>query len=101
MTVTWALAIAAPDESVTVPVIEAVSCANSTVGRPIENTRTKKHRRRDFIINSLICKLRQKLTQALPPENPGQLPQHVLRDIEIYFRSTVPAQNGHKPSNRL
>src|SRR5579863_8462804 len=66
MTVTWAFAMAAPDESVTVPVIEAVSCAKSAAGTQIEDTRRRQHRRRDFIINSLIWKLRRKSTRVSP-----------------------------------
>jgi len=61
--------MAAPEESVTVPVIEAVSCAKSAGGRPIEKTRRKKHRRRDFIINSVTVKLQQKPTTGFTPEN--------------------------------
>src|ERR1700688_529122 len=90
ITVTWALAIAAPDESGTVPVIEAVSCAKSAAGRPTENTSRQNHRRRDFIISSLIARLRQNPTQASPLK-PGT-PKKVLRDTEIYLLHPVPSK---------
>src|ERR1700722_303373 len=97
MTVTCALAIAAPDESVTVPVIEAVSCAKSAAGRPIENTRRQNHRRRDFIINSLIDKLRQNPTRVSPLK-PGS--QKCVARYWNLFVAAVP-QAGRKSSNRL
>jgi hypothetical protein len=83
MTVTCALAMAAPDESVTVPVIEAVSCANSAAGRQIEDTRRQNHRIRDFIINSLIANLRQNPTRVSLLKL--GTPTKVLRDTEIYL----------------
>jgi hypothetical protein len=50
--VTWAPEMAAPVESVTVPVIEAVSCAKRAAERQNTHAKTQSHKRPDFIGNS-------------------------------------------------
>src|ERR1700690_3542665 len=76
--------MAAPVGSLTVPVIEAVSCAKSTVGRQHANAKKQNHARRGFIFNSLEL-LKHKWKSRTPPRSPAITPHSSQNTLPCNF----------------